>query len=41
MRHFHFTYTDFKNIEFFDVLKLIKIGNKIVNEENEVNNKNE
>lgn len=41
MRNFHFTYSDFNNIEFFEVLKLVKIANKIVNEENEVNNSNE
>lgn len=41
MRHFNFTYSDFKEVEFHDGLRMIKIGNKIVNEENEVNNKNE
>tara|TARA_E500000318_G_C3569248_1_gene217104 strand:- start:8319 stop:9038 length:720 start_codon:yes stop_codon:yes gene_type:complete len=41
MRHFNFTYSDFKEVDFFEVLSLINIGKEIVKEENDVNNKNE
>lgn len=41
MRHFNFCYQDFENIELKEVLKLIKIGNAIVKEENEINKGNE
>jgi len=40
MRHFHFTYSDFEKLDFFEALKLIKVGNKLIEEENKVDDNN-
>lgn len=40
MRHFHFTYRDFESLDFFEALKLIKVGNKLIEEENKVDDNN-